>query len=285
MNPMAILPGGVGTRPAVEPQQAPAESPRSAGWATLAAAVVLVAVVTVLQGMWTDRWGNRNVGAALQRDAAILERVFPDRFGDWEFEKELESDPKELERAGAVGHISRLYRNVRTKGRVSVFMVCATPHDASGHTPDRCYPGAGFEIGESEHRQTVPLDDGRKAETFTGTFRKQGQTLRVFWTYGVDGKWVAPQIARIELAGTSAVYKLYAIIDETRLPGGESTLICTDFLSALLPEFDAAMFGSKAGGDAAPSEEKPPAGTATDPAKTGLFRGRGPGGAGFTNRG
>jgi hypothetical protein len=245
MNPMAILPGGAGTRPAVEPQQAPAESPRSAGWATLAAAVVLVAVVTVLQGMWTDRWGNRNVGAALQRDAAILERVFPDRFGDWEFEKELESDPKELERAGAVGHISRLYRNVRTKGRVSVFMVCATPHDASGHTPDRCYPGAGFEIGESEHRQTVPLDDGRKAETFTGTFRKQGQTLRVFWTYGVDGKWVAPQIARIELAGTDAVYKLYAIIDETRIKTAQSMQECLGFLAALLPALDQAVAAAR----------------------------------------
>jgi len=242
MSPMAILPGG---QPAAEPEQTPAAGSRSAGWATLAAAVALVAAVTVLQGMWTDRWGNRDVGAALKRDAAILERVFPERFGDWELESELESDPKELERAGAVGHIARLYRNVRTKSRVSAFMVCATPHDASGHTPDRCYPGAGFEIGESEHRQAVPLTDGRKAETFTGTFRKQGQTLRVFWTYGVDGKWVAPQIARIELAGTDAVYKLYVIIDETRIKTAQSMQECFDFLATLLPALDQAVAAAR----------------------------------------
>ena len=253
MKPMVILPGPPSPQPA-----APA-TPASGSWftglATLAAAVFLVAGVTVLQGMWTDRWGNRDIGAALKRDAEILESVFPQRFGDWEFEKELESNPKELERAGAVGHISRLYRNVRTKGRVSAFVVCATPHDASGHTPDRCYPGAGFEIGESEHRQAIPLADGRKAETFTGTFRKQGQTLRVFWTYGVDGQWVAPQIARIELAGTDAVYKLYAIIDETRIKGAQSMQECVDFLGTLLPALDQAVAADRAADEAGAATE------------------------------
>jgi hypothetical protein len=214
--------------------------------------VALVAGATVLQGMWTDRWSGRNVAADLQQAAQVLEQKFPERFGGWEFVQELPSDPKQLERAGAVGHISRLFVNKETGAKVSAFIVCATPHDASGHTPDRCYPGAGFEIAEAEHRQSIPLADGRIAETFTGTFRKTGQTLRVFWTYGVDGRWIAPQIARIELAGTSAVYKLYAIIDETRLAGGQAPVVCADFLSALLPAFDAAVYGEKA----APAPEK-----------------------------
>lgn len=268
MKPMAILPGGPGSQPAAEPQHTPVAGSRSAGWATLAAAVALVAAVTVLQGLWTDRWGGRDVGSALKRDAAILERVFPERFGDWEFETEMTSDPRELERAGAVGHIARQYRNVRTKSRVSAFVVCATPHDASGHTPDRCYPGAGFEIGESEHRQTVPLADGRKAETFTGTFRKHGQTLRVFWTYGVDGEWVAPQIARIELAGTDAVYKLYVIIDETRIPGAQSMQACLDFLRALLPTLNEAVAAARATEKAEAAAEPAAAQAAAAPAAT-----------------
>lgn len=214
--------------------------------------VALVAGATVLQGMWTDRWSGRNVAADLQQAAQVLEQKFPERFGGWEFVQELPSDPKQLERAGAVGHISRLFVNKESGAKVSAFIVCATPHDASGHTPDRCYPGAGFEIAEAEHRQSIPLADGRTAETFTGTFRKTGQTLRVFWTYGIDGRWIAPQIARIELAGTSAVYKLYAIIDETRLAGGQAPVVCADFLSALLPAFDAAVYGEKA----APAAEK-----------------------------
>lgn len=204
----------------------------------VAVAGMLVVGTTLVQGWWTDRWTGRNVAEELERSAAALQERFPKEFGTWEYVQELPSDPKQLERAGAVGHVSRLYRDTATNAKVSAFVVCATPHDASGHTPDRCYPGAGFEIAEAEHRQSVSLRDGRTAETFTGTFRKTGQTLRVFWTYGGDGTWIAPQIARIELAGRGAVYKLYAIIDETRLRDGEAQTICIDFLAALLPEID-----------------------------------------------
>jgi hypothetical protein len=200
--------------------------------------LLLVIAVTAVQGVLTDRWDPGNVAEDLARAAAVLEKNFPDDFGDWKLAQELEGDPKQLERAGAVGHISRVYRNTRSGATVSAFVVCATPHNASGHTPDRCYPGAGFRIAEAEHRQSVPLVDGRTAETFTGTFAKQGQTLRVYWTYGVDGEWIAPQIARIELAGKRAVNKLYAIVDETGIRDGRAQKLGIKFLSELLPAFD-----------------------------------------------
>lgn len=230
------------------------------GLVTLVLGVALVGGGTLVQGLWTDRWTGRNVQAELAAAADLLEKRFPVRFGNWEFVQELEGDPKELERAGAVGHVSRIYRNTDTKETVSAFVVCATPHDASGHTPDRCYPGAGFEIVESEHRQSIPLEDGRTAETFTGTFRKDGQTLRVYWTYGIDGKWVAPQIARIELAGASAVNKLYAIIDETRSAKPRAQAACNDFLASLLPEIDRSLgVGSQEPAIEKPAMEKPSA--------------------------
>ena len=237
------------------------------GMLPVVVAVLLLAGVTVVQGVLTDRWTSGNVAEQLQKTAASLEHNFPKAFGDWEAEKELETDPRQMEVAGAVGHISRLYRNKTTGAQISTFVVCATPHDASGHTPDRCYPGAGFEIAEQEHRQSVPLADGRTAETFTGTFRKQGQTLRIFWTYGVEGTWVAPQIARIELAGKPAVNKLYAIVDETGDQDGSAMASCVDFLAELLPVFDEAVVAaagtSAEGGDAAGE-----AAAAADPAET-----------------
>jgi len=222
----------------------------SSGLVPAIAAAVVVIGATFLHGRMTERWTGRNVAAELQQAAEQLQRHFPVNCGEWELAEELESSPEELERAGAVGHVARAYSNRKSKARVSVFVVCATPHNASGHTPDRCYPGAGFEIAETEHRLTVPLDDGRSAEVFTGTFRKSGQTLRVFWTYGFDGRWVAPQIARIELAPAKAVYKLYVIIDETPLPPGIGSKICTEFMSLLLPQFNAALK------EATPSEQR-----------------------------
>jgi hypothetical protein len=232
------------------------KSPAS-GILTLAGTVSLVLGVTVAQGFLTERWKDKSVSKDLQEAATLLEERFPKSFGGWEVERELGADPKELERAGAVGYISRLYRNTRTKARVSAFVVCARPHDASGHTPDRCYPGAGFEIGEAEHRQKIPMADGREAETFTGTFRKTGQTLRIFWTYGIRDEaeidkenvtarrnWIAPQIARIALVHEPAVYKLYAIVDETRLTSSQAMVECEDFISQLLPMLDTAIGGS-----------------------------------------
>lgn len=254
-----------------------------AGLAAALAAVAMVVGVTVVQGMWTERWGRQHDIVGLERAARLLERAFPNEFGEWKYERELESDPKELERAGAVGHVSRLFRNGKTKTPVSAFVVCATPHDASGHTPDRCYPGAGFEIAEPEHRESIKLADGRTAETFTGTFRKQGQTLRVFWTYGVsspdpdavrDGasaaegprplRWIAPGIARIALNGETAVYKFYAIIDQTKLTATQATFECSDFLATLLPKLDEQIAADQAkGGDSKP-ETQPESGASEE---------------------
>lgn len=229
---------------------------RSGLVAALAAVATLIAV-TVVHGTWTERWGKKTDDTILRASAALLEGRFPKQFGDWRAEQDMETSPEELARAGAVGSVARVFRNARTKSVVSAFVVCALPHDASGHTPDRCYPGAGFEIAEQEHRQNVPLPQGREAETFTGTFRKSDQTLRVFWTYGIPGKpadadptatadaqglkWVAPQIARIALNGEPYVYKLYVIVDQTKLGSSQATLECTDFLAGVLPAFDAAL--------------------------------------------
>jgi hypothetical protein len=221
-------------------------------------AVVLVLAVTLVQGLWTERWSSRDDGGELARAAQALEARFPQQFGDWKMQGTIKANPKELERAGAVGSVSRTYRNDLSKLPMSVFVVCAAPHDASKHTPDRCYPGAGFQIGESEHRHEVTLPDGREVETFTGTFIKEGQTLRIFWTYGVPWRadkdprggtgsetegtpalsWIAPSIARIALNGERAVYKLYAIIDETNVTGTVSMATGTDFVAAVISAFD-----------------------------------------------
>ncbi len=243
----------------------------------LAAAAALLVGVTVVQGRWTERWAERQ-DHLLEESAKRLERTFPSSFGEWSLDREIETSQAELDRAGAVGSVSRVYRNQKTKTPISAFVVCATPHDASGHTPDRCYPGAGFEIAEPEHRQSIELADGRIAEAFTGTFAKQGQTLRVFWTYGVperkkseDGKtapiptgpqplsWQAPQIARIALNDFPAVFKLYAIIDQTKMTSNRASAECSDFIAKLLPAFEASMLAEAAAAEPAADQAAPAA--------------------------
>ena len=215
-------------------------------WAPVILGLVAVVGVTAAQGVLTGRWTGKNVSEELQRNATRLEASFPKEFGPWRMVGETEADPAQLKVAGAVGHISREYQNVDSGARVGVFVVCATPSDASGHTPDRCYPSAGFEIAEQEHRETITLEDGATAEAFSGSFKKPGESLRIFWTYAVTGKWIAPQIARIELANNPSVFKIYAIIDETAMPRGEGSRTGLQFLSDLIPEFDRVIFVDEA---------------------------------------
>lgn len=229
-------------------------------WA-LPLAAVLVAGVTFVQGRMTERWAPASRDEVI-RVSRLLEERFPRRFADWDVVHEPQTDPEQLKRAGAIGHVGLVYRNNRTKATVTAFVVSALPHDASGHTPDRCYPGAGFTIGESEHRVTVLLSDGRTAESFTGTFVKPGQTQRIFWTYGVPSAqkgvhldWIAPQIARIALNSYPAVYKLYAIVDETRSGSSQSMKECEQFLADALPALDAAI----AAGESSPAPVESPA--------------------------
>lgn len=223
------------------------------GWAPIALAVMAVMAVTAVQGVWTERWGAKDVVAELKRDSELLAAGFPREFGPWRMVAETAADPEQLKAAGAVGHISREYENIDTGVHIGVFVVCATPRDASGHTPDRCYPSAGFEIAEQEHREVIPLDDGTKAEVFAGCFKKPGETLRILWTYAATGKWMAPQIARIELANYPAVYKLYAIVNETGMSRGDGTRVGLQFISDLIPEFDRLVFraAGKERGDSA----------------------------------
>ena len=209
-----------------------------------AVACLLILMTTIVQGQWTDRWSGVDVGEALARGGRRLEEQFPRSCGDWKAVNDLAPDTRGLERAGAIGHVSRVYRHQGTGGLATVFAVCATPHDASGHTPDRCYPGAGFQAEEAESRRSVPLADGRTADVFTGTFAKAGQTLRIFWTYGGDGRWIAPPIARLGLAGRSFVYKLYVIVDATGPGVAEAKATGEAFLAELLPAVDRTVTNS-----------------------------------------
>ena len=79
----------------------------------------------------------------------------PLKLDEWVGE-DTESNERELKAAGAVGHVSRTYRNTRTGQHVSVFIVTGHSRDISVHTPDRCYPAAGFtQLGTSANAQSA----------------------------------------------------------------------------------------------------------------------------------
>lgn len=205
---------------------------------------LLASLFTVLcgfaHGLRTDRWV---VSKALQDAAARLDKV-PTRFGDWEG-RDQKIDGRELEAAGIVGYVMRLYENRRDGNAVSVLLVCGRPGRISVHTPDVCYAGAGFVAAQQPERLGVTLPDRPPAEVMWADFVKEKASvptqLRIFWSWSAGGPWAAPENPRLAHASHRALYKLYAIRESSGAPGPVEGDPGVAFLKEFLPALEGAL--------------------------------------------
>jgi hypothetical protein len=208
----------------------------------LAAFVVLLSAL-VAHGLWTNRWQD---GAELERAAARLERV-PMNLGDWEGAR-LQMSSREQELAGLTGYVMRRYRNRLNGDILTVTLLCGRPGPLSAHTPEVCYPGAGFEMTGSRSRSAVRWESGaRTAEFWTADFHKGGpaatEHLRIFWAWSAAGDWAAPENPRPAFGGAPVLYKVYVArrLDTANEPAEDDPAL--RFLKRLLPELQKVITG------------------------------------------
>lgn len=177
-----------------------------------AVAVVLIFFTTIVQGWLTDRWGP-SASEQLTAFAEAFKRV-PDQIGDWELQQITDMDPREREAAGAVGDLSRTYRNPHTQEVVSVYMICGPSRSVAVHTPDACYVSSGFRMEEKIQPWEITFGN-TKGEFRTATFLKEdptgSQLLRVFWAWNATGQWEAPEWPRMKYGGRTPLNKVYFI--------------------------------------------------------------------------
>jgi hypothetical protein len=224
--------------------------------------VVLAAIAgfTYLEGVVSERWTG--AGEAARRSAVVLKEI-PTRIGEWEGEDEEVDD--EIQRvAGAQGFISRIFRNKRTGETVSVWLVVGHAHYTAAHTPDICYPSAGFRQYQKNARFNLDVD-GKSVEFWTGLFRQdQGlgvSNQRVFWTWflpqpgATELEWKAPESPRFTFGGARALFKLYftaAAADESERP---EESVALEFAKEFLPVVGPIL--AKVNGDPAPPATSP----------------------------
>lgn len=227
---------------------------------------VLIIATSVVQGIWTDRW-TPTYSEELDAYANALRKV-PKVLanGEWEMQDTTEMDPREREAAGAVGDLSRTYRNPHTQEVVNVYMICGPSRSVAIHTPDKCYTNSGFRMEDKIQRFTIPFA-GTSSEFRTAMFIKEdttsSQPLRVFWAWNSDGTWEAPEYPRMKYGGRTPLNKIYLI---TRGSPTESVddSPAKDFAQEFLPVVTALLYPEKAADmKAAPSASK------TDRAKPG----------------
>jgi len=181
-------------------------------------AVLLIVGLTIPQIIMTDRLFDSHVTA--EQRAELLERV-PREIGDWHGE-DLKIDEIVREKVGAVGAVSRIYRNVRTGEQVDLWLIVGHARVISGHTPDICYPSSGFETRAAENSVYPFSVEGEPDATFqTNTFFKEDvtgrQLVRVFWAWYNAAEdedrstieWEGPANPRLRFGNSRALYKMY----------------------------------------------------------------------------
>lgn len=211
-------------------------------FAPLVALVILLAA-GFLHGSLTGRWVDRgNEADALNR----LQRI-PSEFGEWKgVEQELKLD--ELAGAGIRGGFTRIFTNSRTGDRVTMMLLYGKATQLSVHTPDVCYPAAGYaQVGGLTRILVSPEGQSNPSHFFVNSFRHKdrptGDELTVHYAWGVDGFWQAPEKdARLTFAWYPGIYKMYIVRSLSKPNEAVDSGPSVEFLEQAVPVLNTALF-------------------------------------------
>ena len=182
--------------------------------------VLAIVGLTIPQTLMSDRFADTNFSA--EQQTKLLDNI-PIKIGDWVGE-DLPIDPIVRKTAGAVGAVSRVYRNSRTGDKVDLWLIVGHGRAISAHTPNICYRASGFEM-RAEENSLYPMvypNQPNGSPFWTNTFFKSDvltgrRLIRVFWSWynseeeANEGKvvWEAPENSRYHFGNTRALYKMY----------------------------------------------------------------------------
>lgn len=137
-------------------------------------------------------------------------------------------------------YLNRIYTNGDRSASVAVMVLYGEPGDIGAHDPKVCYAGSGWELSDSPRKASVRTPDGADQELWFSTFRKQNESLQVYWGWGVNGDWRADDNPRFSYARHRRIYKVYfqrLLADPPASPAGGRTTPpepLTEFLPAFL---------------------------------------------------
>jgi hypothetical protein len=207
------------------------------------AAVVLTLLISGgAAGFLNGRWGSSHV---LREAVARLDRVAVAPSADWDVQ-EQELSEREMVVAEVDGYIARRYVHRRTGVIVSILLVCGRPGPISVHTPEVCYMGAGYTPASAPQVYEVPAAE--PCRFLVRDFQKRNAAsptrLRIFYAWGLEGRWLSPSTPRLTFAGKPSLYKLYVVRQMTSANEPVDQGPTAALLTELIPQFQKALFSS-----------------------------------------
>lgn len=208
----------------------------------LAAAVLLISATGYATGRWLDRWGP---SPDLESAVSALKQT-PMEFGDW-IGEEMETSPDVIRAAEVSSSLSRRYIHRKTGATVTIALVCGRAVPVTRHTPNYCYPAAGYAPTDEPWQSEIAIDGKPdRAEFIHCNYVKPNAALptgiSILWAYGSDGQWIADESARYLYVAKRTLYKLYVIRDTSGLATAPKDLDADGFVREFLPALTRALW-------------------------------------------
>jgi hypothetical protein len=160
-------------------------------------------------------------------------------------------DPEIARIAGSSDHFIRIYQNEKTNEQVTVFVLYGLANSVYGHTPEVCYPAAGYQqTVASDNRDFSIPDSTIRAQYCSATFAKTMggigpyEEVDVSYTFLHDGEWLPELKSRWKsFRYHPAIFKIQLQRPSSRVTIHESPT--ESLLSGLVQEIDRRVFESK----------------------------------------
>lgn len=192
------------------------------------------------QGKLVNRWGES------QEMTKAMDRIkqLPESIGDWSSQS-LELNAKQLQIAEVSSYVSRMYTNKKNGERVSILLIGGRPGPIAVHSPDVCYQGAGYKMGNKTLQAIRGVHEGRPPEFWVAKFTKEPvpAPLHIMWAWSAGGLFIAPDTPRLMFYRDPFLYKLYIIREAKSLDAPLVDEAMQQFLKEFYPALEKTLTG------------------------------------------
>jgi EpsI family protein len=222
----------------------PGASPtRPSGGATWAKLAVVAAILAASGG--ARLWQERRVERVLElgRSSPFPLADLPMKIGSWEG-REATMDPRIVRITGSTDLVSRHYIDRRTGVGLDVIVVYGPTSDMLFHTPELCYPSAGFAAMPGVFERSIAVEGTASATVpfrslaFTKGEGGLADSQEVYYSLRYDGRWTTQSASHKASKRIPGMYKVQV---SRRISDRESREVdnpCEPFLAALIGEIE-----------------------------------------------
>jgi hypothetical protein len=235
------------------PGRGAARGPGLGLWVRVGLAVVLLGASAAGRA-----WQSRRVDQMLRdgRVAPFPLKDLPQSFGSWVGHDEA-LDPAIARATGSTDSLSRVYQNKITGQKLSLIVLFGPSTEMYIHSPENCYPTAGYEKVSGPKPRMVPADPSVPGSKGVWPFHEliymkgeggQTEEQEVYYTWRYSGAWTPALTTQKGFERIPGMFKVHVSrrIRETEIDVLNIGNPCVDFLSELMPQIDRRIADSRA---------------------------------------